>query len=67
MMLKKEGEANPIQFWTLHVPEEHCNPGLEVTIMTTQNGLVIGGGIITWEELETAKRAIINVKEWSDY
>lgn len=40
---------------TLHVPEENCNPGLEVKIIIGASGITIGGEIIKWNELEVAK------------
>lgn len=50
--------------WTLHVPKEHCEPGLEINISETDKGLKIGDGTIPWSEftqspdLKEAKAAI---------
>ena len=55
-MLKRNGE-NGIghSFWTLHVPEEHCKAGLEVSVLTNELGVCIGGQLITWQDLDAAK------------
>lgn len=56
-MITKEGfNSRNEHYWKLHVPDEHCAPGLEVGIVATDSGLVIGGNRITWGELEIAKR-----------
>lgn len=56
-MLKKGGfDGKDRQHWTLHVPDEHCSPGLEVGIVAGENGLEIGGELINWGEIETARR-----------
>lgn len=58
-MLTKEGVNNyGHQFWILEVPEEHCNPGLEITIHTTPKGINIGDGVITWDELDSARKEL---------
>jgi len=41
--------------WKLHVPEEHCAPGLEVGILATERGLMIGGELISWGDIEKAR------------
>ena len=42
-------------WWTLFVPDEHCFPGLEVGVQATREGLRIGGELISWEDLESAR------------
>ncbi len=55
-MITKEGINSKGQTnWTLHVPEEHCKAGLEVLLFSNAKGLVVGGSLITWEELGVAK------------
>lgn len=58
-MITREGvnKLNQTE-WKLHVPDEHCLPGLEVGIFATQEGLMIGGNVITWEELNLARELI---------
>lgn len=56
-MLKKEGfDGMDRQHWKLLVPDEHCAPGLEVGVVACETGLQIGGEIISWGDLEKAKR-----------
>ena len=43
------------QHWTLHVPAEHCAPGLEVGVVATAKGLVVGDGVISWADIELAR------------
>lgn len=60
-MITKEGFNSKGQTnWMLHVPEEHCKPGLKVSIFSNAKGLVIGGSVITWSELEVAKEIAKN-------
>ncbi|MCP5007439.1 MAG: hypothetical protein GY941_26405 [Planctomycetes bacterium] len=58
MLTKEETNDYGHQFWKLEVPEEHCEPGLEITIHTTSQGLSIGDGVISWDELESAKKEL---------
>jgi hypothetical protein len=44
------------QHWTLHVPEEHCAGGLEVGVVATAKGLVVGDGVISWDELDAGRQ-----------
>lgn len=58
-MLKKDGRDQiNRQHWTLFVPDEHCNPGLEVGIVATKEGIEVGGELIDWEELASAKESV---------
>lgn len=58
-MITREGVNKYDQTeWKLHVPDEQCFPGLEVGIFAIHSGLMIGGNLITWEELEAAKQLI---------
>ena len=55
-MLQKDGmNSNNQQFWKLTVPDEHCQPGLEVQIIATESGIEIGGQLIDWGQLEAAR------------
>lgn len=55
-MLTREGPNGQGQtFWKLHVPDEHCAPGLEVGVIATADGLMVGGDVIPWNEIEVAK------------
>jgi len=57
MSIIKSGiESRPS--WTLHVPEEHCTPGLEVGIFPSKDGILIGGETISWEEIEHARISV---------
>ena len=57
-MLKKGGKNGyDWQSWKLTVPDEHCAPGLEIGVVADADGLSIGDGTITWEELDKAKKA----------
>ena len=58
MLTKEESNDYGQQFWKLSVPDEHCEPGLEVTILTTSEGINIGGETISWDELEIAKKEL---------
>jgi len=51
------------QCWTLEVPEEHCSPGLEVAILVTSQGISIGDGIISWDEISKAREALKRNRE----
>jgi hypothetical protein len=42
--------------WTLHVPEERCVVGLEVGVIATAKGLVVGDGVISWDELDVGRQ-----------
>lgn len=53
MLVKDDNQ----QHWWLHVPDEHCLPGLEVEIVATDEGLKIGGELIEWSDLAKAKLA----------
>lgn len=60
-MITSEGINNAGQtHWKLHVPDEHCMPGLEVGIFATANGLMIGGELLPWHELYAAKLKALN-------
>ena len=48
------------QHWTLHVPKEHCAPGLEVGVVATSKGLVVGDGIISWEDIDNAREKALS-------
>ena len=55
-MITEEGRNSKDEtHWKLHVPDEHCAPGLEVGIVATEQGLRIGGELLTWIDIETAK------------
>lgn len=55
-MLKRDGiNGNNETHLTLHVPEEHCMPGLEVKVQIRGDGIAIGGELIEWGEVEIAK------------
>ena len=43
------------QHWTLHIPDEHCAPGLEVGVVATAKGLVVGDGVISWADIDSAR------------
>lgn len=49
----KEHELNGDGFpnWTLHVPEEHIGPGLEINFHTSAEGLHIADRLIPWGAL----------------
>jgi hypothetical protein len=56
-MLTYEGVNGAGQkHWKLHVPDDVACPGLEVGIFSTSTGLMIGGNLISWSDLEAAKR-----------
>ena len=56
-MITKEGFNNQNEhIWKLYVPDDFCVSGLEVGIYATTDGLMIGGDLISWGELEVAKR-----------
>lgn len=56
-MITKEGvNTTGETHWKLHVPDEHCAPGLEVGILATESGLKIGGELINWGEIEKARK-----------
>ena len=55
MLIKDGTNSKNEQYWKLCVPNEHCTSGLEVGIVATENGLEIGGELISWNELEKAK------------
>lgn len=48
---KDEKDGYGQQNWTLYVPDEHCQPGLEIGIVATGDGLKIAGELIPWDEL----------------
>lgn len=55
-MLTKDGlNGSKNTLWTLRVPDEHCQQGLEVKIEVGSGGISIGGQVIDWNELEVAK------------
>ena len=56
MLKKSETDSNNQQHWTLYVPDEHCITGLEVSVVATVPGLLIGGQIIGWGDLEQARK-----------
>ena len=63
-MITKEGVSRKNEHvWTLHVPDEFCTPGLEVGIYATTVGLMIGGNLISWGELEIAKIEAQKIKQ----
>ncbi|PPC84713.1 MAG: hypothetical protein CTY38_01310 [Methylotenera sp.] len=49
--INHKGQTN----WKLRVPAEHCKPGLEVLLFTNVKGMVVGGVLVTWEELDRAR------------
>lgn len=55
-MLRKDG-LNGLKetCMALCVPKEHCKPGLEVNVIIGSGGIMIGGEVIEWNELEVAK------------
>lgn len=56
-MITEEGiNGSGETHWKLHVPEEHCVPGLEVGIYATERDLKIGGELINWGEIEKARK-----------
>jgi len=46
------------QFWKVLIPEELATGGLEVSLNTDKDGLNVGGGVITWDELDEARKAL---------
>lgn len=44
--------------WTLHVPDEHCQPGLEVGIICVEKGIRIGGDLIPWGQIDEARSRV---------
>lgn len=42
--------------WTLLVPEEHCASGLEINTIATESGIRIGDQLISWGDLEKARK-----------
>ena len=55
-MLRKDGLNGAKETtYTLFVPEEHCVKGLEVNVRTSVEGMVIGGELIGWDEIDIAR------------
>lgn len=46
------------QFWTFYVPDDWLMKGLEIGIVTDEDGLRIGGETITWKALDKARAGI---------
>jgi len=56
VMLKNDGlDDMKYTHWTLLVPKEHCKPGLEVKVVAVAGGVMVGGELIKWADLEIAK------------
>lgn len=52
--------------WTLRVPDEHCQPGLEVGIVAGEKGLRLGGHLIAWEAIDAARVLLATAQPAAD-
>lgn len=46
------------QFWTLHVPRDDPQPGMEIGVVIDDKGIRIGGGLIPWADIDEARKGI---------
>lgn len=58
-MMRKAHNTVGETFWTLALPNE-AGPGVEMGIRATVHGLHVGHEVLTWDEIDEARKALID-------